>query len=258
MSERYDSLDRYYKTIGKLDNTSKILFWINAALTILVFFVDDYVDVKNTLLYIFIITTIGYFLTDNYLGIFLIPSVEERRRLHLLTNSFGVPLDNERTNKYYNNTIEPSLLKLGANIFENSLFSSRVTFEMAKKERWKIIIFGFIWLVSLLFRTTNLELISIVAQTLFASTIIPAWIRLEVLYRKNIEIYQCLYDVFLFYKENDEEKVSARILDAFVRYESAKAYSGVKQSSKIFHQINTEVTEEWQQIKNNLNIDSTN
>lgn len=38
-------------------------------------------------------------------------------------------------------------------------------------------------------------------------------------------------------------------------YEAAKAYSGIKQSSKIFFEINKEVSEEWEQIKEKLNIE---
>ncbi|MCY8087231.1 hypothetical protein OZL46_14060 [Bacillus sonorensis] len=255
MSERFDSLDKYYKTIEKWNMSAKVLFWLNTVLSALVFFLDGYAVVKAILLYVFILTTLGYFVVDNYLGIFLIPGVEEKRRLHLLSNSFNVPLDNERTNKYYNNSLEPSLLKLGANVFENSLFAKAVTYEMAKKERVKIFIFFVIFVAAALLRTTDLEFISIVAQTLFASTLIPAWLRLEVLYRKNKEIYECLYNVFLFYKENSEEKVSACILDCYVRYESAKAYSGVKQSSKIFWRLNETLTQEWEQIKLNLKIE---
>lgn len=246
MSERYDSLDKYYIKVEKLDNITKTFFWVNAAFSILVFFLNDFLAVKNILLTLFVITTVGYFAVDNYLSIFLIPSVEEKRRLHLLTNSFNVPLDNEKTNKYYNNDFEPSLLKLGANIFENSLFAKRVTDKMIIEERKKIGIFGLVFIIAILLRTTEIELISIIAQTLFASTIFPSYIRLEVLHLKNKEIYQCLYDIFLFHKEagnNNQEKISARLLDCFVRYESAKAYSGVKQSTKIFHQINPEVTE---------------
>lgn len=255
MDERFDSLDKYYSKISQLDKLNTILFWINATLSIAVFFLGNYFMLKGTMLIIFIIATSFYFVLDNYLSIFLIPSVEEKRRLHLLTNSFDVPLDNEKTNKYYNNSLKPSLLKLGANVLENSLFAKRVTQEMAKVERIKIILFTFVWLIALLLRTTDLELISIIAQTLFASTIIPAWLKLEVLSIKNIEIYNCLYDIFLFHSQTDEQKIAARLLDCFVKYESAKAYSGVKQSSKIFHRINPEVTEEWEQIKKNLGIE---
>lgn len=256
MSERFDSLDKHYKIIEKLNTTITSLFWVNAALSIGVFFVDDNLIAKNILLFVFTITTLTYFVIDNYLSIYKIPKVEDKRRVHLLTNSFNVPLDNERTNKYYNNELEPSLLKLGANIFENSLFAQRVTQEMAKRERIKVILFVVVFVVALMFRTTEMELISILAQTLFASTLIPAYLRVEVLHYKNKAIFDCLFDIFLFHNkptENDE-RLSAKLLDCFVKYESAKAYSGVKQDTKIFHKINLEVEKEWEEIKRNLNI----
>lgn len=258
MSERFDSLDRHYKSIDQLNTLISYLFWINAMLSILVFFADDILNVKNALLFIFTLTTLAYFIVDNYLTIFKIPNVEDKRRVHLLTNSFDVPLDNERTHKYYNNGLEPSLLKLGANIFENSLFAERVTHEMVKKERIKILVFVIVFIVALLFRTTEIELISIIAQTLFAGTLIPAYIRLEVLHSKNKAIYACLYDIFLLHQQDSsngsEKKLSAKLLDCFVKYESAKAYSGVKQDSSIFHKINPEVTQEWEEIKQRLDI----
>lgn len=257
MSDRFDSLDRHYKNIEKLNMTTSTLFWVNAALSIAVFFVDDYLTTKNMLLFVFTITTLAYFVIDNYLSIFKIPKVEDKRRVHLLTNSFNVPLDNERTNKYYNNELEPSLLKLGANIFEDSLFAQRVTQEMAKRERIKVILFVLVFVVALMFRTTEMELISILAQTLFASTLIPAYLRLEVLHFKNKAIFDSLHDIFLLHSQrtsDDNERLSAKLLDCFVKYESAKAYSGVKQDSKIFHKINRQVTLEWEEIKRNLNI----
>lgn len=261
MSDRVDSLDRHYKIIEKLNTTTTTLFWVNAALSIAVFFVDDYLTTKNILLFVFTITTLGYFIIDNYLSIFKIPKVEEKRRVHLLTNSFNVPLDNERTNHYYNNELEPSLLKLGANIFENSLFAERVTREMAKRERIKVGIFLVVFFIALMLRTTELELISLLAQTLFASTLIPAYLRLEVLHSKNKAIFESLHDIFLLRNQStieNDERFSAKLLDCFVKYESAKAYSGVKQDTKIFNNINTEVSLEWDDIKRRLNVDSIN
>lgn len=257
MSERFDSLDRHYKIIDQLNNATSWLFWINAFLSILVFFVDDFEQVKNFLFFIFILTTLAYFVIDNYLTIVKIPNVEDKRRVHLLSQSFNVPLDTERTNKFYNNNVEPSVLKLGVHIFENSLFAERVTYEMLKKERIKIVIFVAVFVVAFLFRTTEYEFIAILAQTIFASTLLPAYIRLRVLHSKNKAIFNSFYDLFLLHKDTNngnEEKLTAKILDLFVKYESAKAYSGVKQDSGIFHKINPEITQEWEDIKVRLNI----
>lgn len=253
--ERIDSLDKYYEKMNNFDLICTILFWFNALVSILIFFVNDYQMGREILTYVFIVSTILFFIADNYLSIFLIPSVEGKRRVHLLSKSLGIPLDHEITQKYYNNHVEPSILKLGAHIFENSLFAKEVTARMCTIERRKILLYVLVWIISLILRTVNLELISIVSQTLFASTLLTKWLKLEYLRIKNEEIYSRLYDLFLLRKDKEDARLSAKFLDCFVAYEAAKAYSGIKQSSSIFFEINDFYTKEWERIKENLDIE---
>lgn len=255
MSERVDSLDKYYKQLNYVDFVCNVLFWLNATVSILMFFLNGYQAAVEALTYVFIGTTLMFFIADNYLSIYLLPSVEGKRRVHLISESLDVPLDYEVTNMYYNNNIEPSIAKLGAHIFENSLFAKEVTAKMCSKERTKILVYAAIWMVSLTVRTVDLELIAIISQTLFASTLLTKWLKLEYLRNKNEQIYKCLYDLFLFQRDNEDAKFSAKILDCFVSYEAAKAYSGIKQSSKIFFEINDTYTAEWERIKEKLSID---
>lgn len=254
MTQRFDSLDRHYKQIVRYKLTSTILFWFNVLVSLIIFFVDGIEALKSFLTIIFIATTVLYFVADNYLSVFLIPSVEEKRRTHLLSNSLGIQLDTETTNLYYNNDLHPSIVRLGANILENSLFAKRVTGEMLKSETIIIILYTIIWIVCLSIRNTDIELISIVSQTLFASTIIPSWVKLLMLHNQNGRIHSELYRLFLMKKDTPQKILFPLVIDSFVKYESAKAYSGVKQSSKIFHKINPEVTGEWEQIKITLKL----
>ncbi|MDD2299678.1 MAG: hypothetical protein PHS04_00930 [Tissierellia bacterium] len=252
--ERIDSLDKYYKQLNFIDLVCTVLFWLNASVSILIFFLNGYQVVREVLTYVFIVTTVMFFIADNYLSIYLIPSVEGKRRVHLISKSLDVPLDYEITQKYYNNDIEPSITKLGAHIFENSLFAKEVTVRMCSIERRKILFYAAIWIVSLTIRTVDLEFIAIISQTLFASTLLTKWLKLEYLRIKNEQIYNCLYDLFLLRRDNDDARLSAKFLDCFVSYEAAKAYSGIKQSSKIFFEINDTYTEEWERIKEKLEI----
>lgn len=254
MNERIDSLEEHYEKLNLVDKFNNRLFWLVAFLSLLIFFLKEYQEIRTVVTYIFIISTILYFIVDNYLSIYLIPSVEGKRRLHLISKSLDIPLDSETTNKYYNNNIEPSILKLGANIFENTLFAKEVTLRMCVIERIKILLYVLFWVAALLFRTYDLEFLSIISQTLFATTLLTKWLKLEFLRSKNEQIYKCLYDLFLLYNENNDEKLIAKFLDCFVSYESAKAYSGIKQSSKIFFEINDKYSEVWEKIKENLNI----
>ncbi|MGP4076993.1 hypothetical protein [Halobacillus sp. K22] len=257
MDERYDSLDKHYKPIEVLKKWVNRLFVINVLLSFSTYFLKDFLIFKSAILFIFILTTLFYFIAEGYLSIFKIPEVEDKRRVHFLSNSFNVPLDNEHTNKYYNNNLKPSLLKLGANVFENALNSKAVTKEMVFRERIKIGSFLMILVIVFTLRTTNLELLSIVAQTLFTSTLLTSHIRLEVLHAKNLSIYNNLYTIFYYHENREKEendKLSALLLDAFVKYEAAKAYSGVKQDTKLFYKIKPQITDEWEEIKQKLNI----
>lgn len=254
MDKRVDSLDKYYDKLNTLNDLCVWLFLINAIISILLFFLGNFHVLINVLNTIFIITTIIYFIADSYLSIYLIPSVEGKRRVNLISNSFDVPLDNETTNKYYNNNIEPSILKLGANVFENSLFAKEVTARMCVKERKKILVYVTLWVGALAFRNVDLELLTIISQTLFTSTLLTQWLKLEYLRNKNEEIYKCLYDLFLIYKDGKDKKLTAKFLDCFVSYEATKAYSGIKQSTEIFFEINDEFSQEWEKIKEKLNI----
>jgi len=141
-SDRIDSLDKYYKQLNYFDLICTVLFWLNASVSILIFFINGYQLGREIFTYVFIVTTVMFFIADNYLSIYLIPSVEGKRRVHLLSKSLDVPLDYEITQKYYNNEIEPSIRKLGAHIFENSLFAKEVTRRMCSIERKKILIYA--------------------------------------------------------------------------------------------------------------------
>lgn len=134
-NDRVDSLDKYYKQLNFFDLICTVLFWLNASISILLLFVNGYQMWREILTYLFIVTTVIFFIADNYLSIYLIPTVEGKRRVHLISKSLDVPLDYEITQKYYNNEIEPSITKLGAHIFENSLFAKEVTARMCSIER---------------------------------------------------------------------------------------------------------------------------
>lgn len=254
MTKRFDSLDRHYSPIGLFKSLSGILFWINVLLSISILFLVNFELLKSVVIILFIVCTALYFIVENSLSILIIPNVEEKRRIHLLSNSLGINLDIENTNLYYNNKLSPSIIRLGANILENTLFANRVTSEMAKKDRIVVAMYFIIWLICITIRITNLEFISIVSQTLFASTIIPSYVRLEILRMQNKKIHDELYRIYLIRDETSESKLIPLILDAFVKYESAKAYSGVKQSSGVFHKLNDSVTKEWNEIRKNLNL----
>lgn len=254
MTNRFDSLDEHYKPIGILDNISTILFWLIFVLSLVILYVKD-VNINKILSGMFILLTLSFSISNNILKIYLIPKIESKRRVHLLSNSLGVCLDHERTNRYYNNNIEPSLLKLGANVFENSLFAKTIVSKMLFKERIKIAIYTLIFFTSILYKGFDLSITAIIAQTLFSGEIISKWLYMEYLRHENERIFEDMNNIFLSYIENKKVEFQAQIIANLVRYESVKAYCGIKQSSKIFLEINDETSSKWEEIKRDLKID---
>ncbi|MPM46377.1 hypothetical protein SDC9_93076 [bioreactor metagenome] len=254
MKKRNDSLDKYYRSIELFEKLSSVLYWLLFILSLITLYINgDYIN--YILSAAFILLTLLFSIANNYLKIYLIPRAENKRRVHLLSNSLGVSLDNEKTNGYYNNSINPSFLRLGANIFENSLFAKSVVSRMLIKERIKITSYILLFLLSMLYRGANLSAVAIVAQTLFSGEVICKWLYMECLKNENEKIFEGLHHLFLSYSDGRKNEFIAQIIDYLVKYESVKAYCGIKQSSKIFFQINSEVSQEWEEIKKKLKID---
>jgi len=254
MKKRLDSLDKCYKSIEQFEKLSTVLYWLLFVLSLITLYTND-VDMNYILSALFIIFTLAFSIANNFLKIYLIPRAENKRRVHLLSNSLGISLDNEKTNAYYNNSINPSFLRLGANVFENSLFAKTVVSKMLVRERIKITLYILLFLVSILYKGANLSAVAIIAQTLFSGEVICKWLYMECLKNENEKIFDGLHNLFLSYSDSRKNEFTAQIIDYVVKYESVKSYCGIKQSSKIFFQINSEVSKEWEEIKKKLKID---
>lgn len=253
MINRYDSLNKYYKPIEIAETISSMSYWFLAVLSLIILYVKD-TNINNVLSEIFILLTLVFFFSNNTNKIYLIPSAENKRRVHLLSNSLGVCLDYEGTIGYYNNSVNPSILKLGANVFENSLFTKTVVSKMLIIERIKITTYFFVFMTSILYKGIDLSAVAIIAQTLFSGEVLSRWLNMEHLKRENERIFEDMNKLFLNYTDEKKNEFEAQVIDSFVRYESVKAYCGIKQSSKIFFKINRDTSNHWEEIKNKLSI----
>lgn len=251
---RVDTIDRLYRLVQILEYVNGALFWISVMISFAILFLDAYPSVKSVVNIMFVVITITYFLGSLSLSLFLLPRAQISRSTNMISNALGVTLDNEETQNYYNNTQNPSLIRLGMIIFENSLFSTRVISKMLVIQRIKIFCYLLIWILLLLYRDSSLELITVVAQTLFTSNIISNYLRLEMARAQFQRIYAESWNLFLRKSDQIDDITTGLILDLAIKYESVKASMTVVLSSKIFHKINAETTLEWENIKNKLSI----
>ena len=193
--ERIDEIEQYYKPIERLEKWNNNLFWVSSFLSIVVLYIDKVPlsNIKIITTVIFIVCVVSGLVFSLYLRFNLIPKAEEKRRKQLLSNSFGIPLTHEQTQKYYNNQITPSIKKLGANILENSFFAKEICSRMAIRERIKIICYITIWILAAIWRDTPIDLLLVITQIIFSGEILGRFISLELLRYRNEHLFEELY-----------------------------------------------------------------
>jgi hypothetical protein len=255
MSQRVDTLDRYYAAVESCNRWTNRIFWVNFALSVGIWYTNSLGVLKQWLNIAFITLVVGYFLSSNLLlSLYLLPRSEDMRKKHFITDSLGVLLDTESTSGYYNNSLSPSFQRLGANVMENALFTARVSAKMLKWERFKVALCVVSWLVCILCRNTNLDLIAIIAQTLFAGTILPGWVRLEYLRFGSEKTFNSLYSLYLTRDSTVDVKFAAVVVDELTSYEVVKARAGIMLSRKVFERNNVEISGEWEKVRRNLGL----
>lgn len=252
---RIDEVSIYYDNAKQLEVFIKVLFWLSVGFSVAMIFLDTFrIEFQDRLRVTFMMVVITYFIGNLFLTLYFIPLAERKRRKQLLSDAFGTPLTQEITAQYYNNKFEPGIIKLGANVMENALFSKEVAQKMLVHVRSINSIYLLLWLFFVLARETDLELVLWITQLVFSSAMIFRWISLEMLRYRHDQTYELLYNTYLARNE-DSKKFIPTILDAYASYEAAKAAAAVVLSSKIFKKINPELTLKWNQIRSTLRMD---
>lgn len=251
--QRVDTVEKYFKPLVTSDKVSNWLLWISIALSFVLLYVGENAALKSALNVLFIVVTLLYFAVSNVTSLYLARRAQNKRLTNLISNSFGVSLDDEETNLYYNNTQNPSVTRLGINVFENSLFSKTTASKMVVGERIKIAVYIVLTAVFIINRNTSLELLAIIAQTLLTTTILTNWIKLEIIKNGFETIYDSCRVLFLNPMPR-EELFTSQVLDIVIRYEILKASMGINLSSAIFHKINPETTLQWERIKTRIGL----
>ena len=123
---------------------------------------------------------------------------------------------------------------------------------MARHERIKASAYLLLWLVLLHYRRTDLGWIVAASQAIFSEQILSKWLRLEWL---RVRAEKTFDDVFrLFQSRLDEIQFTAGALNSVSMYESAKASASITLSSRIFDDLNPDLSSEWNTIRESLEI----
>lgn len=254
--ERIDGLERYYRPIEHCETWTTGLFWVSAVLSVVVLYSQwiPWDAVRDIPTVLFSVSVILHLALSLYNRFHLVPEAEAKRRKQLLSDSFDIPLTPEQTQAYYNNPLAPSIQRLGANVLENSFLAKYVCGKMAVRQRAKVLIYFTAWFLAAFWRNTPLGLLIVVTQTVFSGEIIARLVSLEVLRHRNEDLYEELYHEFLHKIDFQSATGTACVLDAFAAYEATKAAAALKQSTKIFNELNPSLTREWASICDRLGM----
>lgn len=255
-AERVDEISQYYAPVIGLGKISELIFWIYVALSFIIpYSASIFGKTPTDIIQIcFFLLVLGYFGISQISSLYYFSRAEIERRKQLLSNSLGVSLSCNDTEKYYNNKFEPSIKRLGANTMENALFSEAIASKMLEKRRFIIVGYLVVWLIVLVVRHSSLELIAWITQLVFSSQIIAKWLKLEILRFRCKQMYQELYDYFLLKSEQNSPNEIATVLNAYATYEAAKSDAGILLSTKDFNELNPTLSIKWEKICQKLDI----
>ena len=253
---RVDEVSQYYEPAAKAAVFETYFFWLTAGISLCMPYSAIFgISIQNIFSAIFIVSVVAHFSVSQLSRFHLVPRSECKRRQQMLSDAFGTPISHDKTSLYYNNDYSPSLMRLGANIMENSLFSKEIAANMLVKSRIITGIYFIVWVFFFALRHDNINVLVWVTQLVFSSAIVVKWLNLEILRSRHENTYDQLHSHFLHEIGGDSQKAIATVLDSFASYEAAKAASGTLLSSKVFYKLNPSLTQKWSQIRSELNMD---
>jgi hypothetical protein len=254
-AEKIDPInERYFKAVERADNATDGLFYLTAALSLSLLFVDKASSprVFDIAQIAFVVLVFLLFAIGAASRLYWAANALDARRKDLLSNAYGVPLTHEQTAGYYNNDETDPIRRLGVATMENTFFTRAIASEMARRERWRSSIYLVAFLVAAMCRQWDLALAGTAAQVVFGEQIISRWVRLEWLRSRSARAFDGLYA--LFQSPPVKLKLHAKVLEWVGYYEASKDGAGITLSEKIFNKMNPSLTVEWERLKSLLRL----
>jgi hypothetical protein len=242
---------RYFAPLSLADRVSDVLFYISAVLSLAVPLVEQsrYPTIYTVAQIAFAVSVIALFTVTLAIRLYFSPRAQFRRYQDFLAHAFGKPLSAQQTSGYYNNAATTVPRRIAAQVLENSFYSHDTVSQMAKIERIRVLVYILLYVLVILYRSTDLATIAIAAQIVFSEQILSRWLRLEWLRRECERTYDDVYRQF-----QSRGQMDAFSIEAVGRYEIAKATAAISLSSRIFEASSDRTNAEWAKIRTTLGI----
>lgn len=243
----------YFGAVETFEIISDKLFFISALLS----FVALFTETSNPMLHdavllAFATSVFALFVVGLFLRLYLTPRAEDSRRHDFFSSACGVNLTHQQTDGYYNNNFSDPIKRMAAQVFENSHFSKAIARRMAIRERIKVGIYALVWILCLINRRSDIGLVVAASQAVFSEQIVSKFIRVEWLRMRFERTYEIMFQ--LFQSSPAKSPFTAIALDTMSMYETAKSNAAITLSSKLFDEMNSDLSMQWEQIKTALKI----
>jgi hypothetical protein len=202
--------------------------------------------------YLFAVAVVVLFGSGLVSRLYLVPRAEDMRRQDFFSSAMSVSLTHNRTDGYYNNDLTDPSRRIAAQVLENSHFSKAIILRMLRVERTKTFVYLAVWLLCVIHRGTDLGWIVAATQAVFGEQLLSKWWRMEWLRMRCEEVFGKVFN--LFQTGASPSHFSANAMEAVTAYESAKANASIVLSTKVFNDLNNELSTEWNSIKATLHI----
>jgi len=244
----------HYDAVERADTVSDWLFYIAATLSLVFPFVEkgSHPVAFDWVQYLFALAVVGLFCIGLASRLYLVPRAEDMRRKDFFSSAMDINLTHQRTDGYYNNDLTAPSRRMAAQLLENSHFTKAITLKMLLVERTKISVYVAIWVVSIIYRGTDLGWIVAATQAVFSEQLVSKWSRMEFLRIRSEETFKDVYK--LFQTGANQTTFTAMAIEAVTSYEAAKANAGIVLSSSLFNELNPALSAEWDNIKATLKI----
>jgi len=183
--------NKFYDPIETSEFFLKIIFWVTVLCSFAIPLCNkaSSPNLYNSLQIIFCVFVFLLFVLDMFVSYYLKPRANDMRLKDFLSHASGIDLNHNKTHNYYNNNEIESTRKLAAQLLENTLHSKSTALGMTRKSRWMTLIYIVVFIIIMINRNTDLEIISSAAQVVFGLQLITSFIRIEWMRSRFEQVY---------------------------------------------------------------------
>ena len=208
-----------------------------------------------------ILLIMGYYVLNVVTEIFLFPKTANKRRMGLVDNSFGSKYLGKPTKGYYSNDdLEYGIYKFAVNIYESCLFTYNISKRMTVQVVIKNIFSGIVFITLAYFGAKDNMVFIPILQIILSSLFVTELIHQLNFVNKLERLIEQFRDLYATYQKTGDvrinEDISKEVMLA-LEYETILAYNKSPSSDRIYTKIRIQLTEEWDEIKDEYGIIET-